>query len=186
MPDSNVLCVALDVPLATLFDYLTLEGETIGIGERVAVPFGKRERVGVVVATAESSELPRERLKPATRALRDAPPLPGEWLELMRFLSGYYQRPLGETVISSLPPRLRSLKPLPKKALLTAVPAAAELRASFVTGHALTAEQLSAVRHIEEGLGAFHPVLLHGVTGSGKTEVYLHAIARVLDRKSVV
>ena len=186
MPDSNVLCVALDVPLATLFDYLTLEGETIGIGERVAVPFGKRERVGVVVATAESSELPRERLKPATRALRDAPPLPGEWLELMRFLSGYYQRPLGETVISSLPPRLRSLKPLPKKALLTAVPAAAELRASFVTGHALTAEQLSAVRHIEEGLGAFHPVLLHGVTGSGKTEVYLHAIARVLLRSGQV
>ena len=43
-----------------------------------------------------------------------------DWLALMRFLSGYYQRPLGETVISSLPPRLRSTKPLPKKVLKSA------------------------------------------------------------------
>ena len=33
----------------------------------------------------------------------------------MRFLAAYYQRPLGETVAGALPPRLRSLKALPKK-----------------------------------------------------------------------
>jgi len=180
LPATNVLRVALDVPLDTLFDYLPPDGENVEVGERVVVPFGKRERAGVVVERADESALPAARLKPVSRVLRDAPALPAEWLSLLRFLAGYYQRPLGETVISSLPPRLRSLKALPKKALLPAAPAAPGLRATFVAGHALTAEQAAAVERIAAGFGGFQPALLHGVTGSGKTEVYLHAIARIL------
>lgn len=170
--------VALDVPLGTLFDYLPPQDDKAGIGDRVVVPFGRRERVGVVAELAETSDLPADRLKPIARVLHDAPALPAGWLELMRFLSGYYQRPLGETMISSLPPRLRSLKPLPKKALIPA-PAHANA-ASFVPGHTLTAEQLAAIDTLVGSLGRFHTALLHGVTGSGKTEVYLHLIARVI------
>jgi primosomal protein N' (replication factor Y) len=97
----------------------------------------------------------------------------------MRFLSGYYQRPLGETIISSLPPRLRSVKPLPRKALASpAEPSSAR----FVATHALTQGQTAAFETIESTFGRFQPFLLHGVTGSGKTEVYLHLIARVLGR----
>jgi len=180
LPAPRVLSVALDVPLATLFDYLPLADDAVGVGERVAVPFGRRERVGVVAELADASTIPVDRLKLITRVLRDAPPLPAAWLDLARFLSGYYQRPFGETVVCALPPRLRSLKPLPKKSLHAPQTVPAALRASFVSGHVLTDAQAAAVQRIAAGLGRFHPLLLHGVTGSGKTEVYLRSIAQVL------
>ncbi len=49
-------------------------------------------------------------------------------------------------------------------------------------GPPLNPEQQAAVLAVREGLDAFHPYLLEGVTGSGKTEVYLNAIATVLQR----
>jgi primosomal protein N' (replication factor Y) len=44
----------------------------------------------------------------------------------------------------------------------------------------LTAEQAQAVSAISGRIGGFHPFLLLGITGSGKTEVYLHAIAETI------
>src|ERR1700704_577091 len=109
--------VALDVPLARLFDYALPEGLNVRVGDRVTVQFGTRQQLGVVMETDTASELPASRLKALVAVREDAPALPPEWLELMRFLSSYYQRPLGETVIGSLPPRLRSVRALAKKAL---------------------------------------------------------------------
>jgi primosomal protein N' (replication factor Y) len=98
----------------------------------------------------------------------------------MRFLSAYYQRPLGETVMGALPPRLRSLKPLPKGVRESEAPRQASPR--FVSSHTPTAEQAQSIERIGGALGRFQTFLLHGVTGSGKTEVYLRLIARVLGR----
>jgi len=178
----QVLRVALDVPLATLFDYARPADLAITPGDRVVVPFGTRPRVGVVVEEADASAIPPARLKPVSRVLDDAPRLAPQWLEFMRFLAAYYQRPVGETVIAALPPRLRSLKPLPKKVLAAgdATPASARL----VTSHTPTAAQALAIERIGAALGRFQAFLLHGVTGSGKTEVYLRLIARVLDSGS--
>ena len=171
--------VALDVPLAKLFDYALPDAAQAGVGDRVVVPFGARQRLGVVVEIDAASELPASRMKAIAAVRDDAPPLPGDWLELMRFLSGYYQRPLGETIISALPPRLRSVRPLPRKSLASA---AAATSARFVPTHALTPQQVRAVERIGGSFGRFAAFLLHGVTGSGKTEVYLNLIARVLER----
>ena len=175
--DFSCVRVALDVPLAKLFDYALPEGAKVEIGDRVTVPFGARQKLGVVIDALAASELPAARVKQLVAVRDDAPRLPADWLELMRFLSGYYQRPLGETVIASLPPRLRSVKALPKKALARPEEPSDP---AFLTNHEPTKEQRTAIERIAASAGAFSPFLLHGVTGSGKTEVYLHAIARAL------
>src|SRR5574341_2104212 len=119
LPVREISCVrvALDVPLAKLFEYSLPEEIEARVGDRVAVRFGAQQRIGVVIEERVVPELPIERIKPIGALRSDAPPLSADWIALMRFLSGYYQRPLGETVISALPPRLRSTKPLPKKVL---------------------------------------------------------------------
>ena len=177
----KVLRVALEVPVAKLFDYLGGDAACAEVGDRVVVPFGARERVGVVVDIADDSVVAAARLKPATRVLEGAPRLSAAWLEYMRVLAAYYQRPFGETVAGALPPRLRSLKALPKrrKSAQTAESGAAD---RFVPGHAPNEAQTRAIERIGASSGAFKPFLLHGITGSGKTEVYLRAIAEVVAR----
>ena len=167
------------MPVPKLFDYAVPGGMHARIGDRVTVPFGARERTGVVVALETASALPAQRIKALVAVRDDAPPLPPDWLELMRFLSDYYHRPFGETVIGALPPRLRSVKPLPRKVL---EPAEAPSAAQFVPNHALTAPQVVVRDRLSASFGRFGAFLLHGVTGSGKTEVYLHLIARALEQ----
>src|SRR5690349_8701915 len=181
LPDRGNSCarVALDVPLPRLFDYAVPSGAELACGDRVTVQLGRRNQTGVVIEADIASDVAAARLKSIIDVRNDAPRLPADWLELMRFLATYYQHPLGETVVAALPPRLRSVKPLPRKALQThGEPAGSE----FIPLHELTAQQTNVVDAIAAKLGKFAPVLLHGVTGSGKTEVYLNLIARVLAR----
>jgi primosomal protein N' (replication factor Y) len=173
----RVLRVALDVPVAKLFDYLADDGAP-EVGDRVVVPFGARQRVGVAVEIGDDSSVATAKLKPIARVLADAPRLSADWLEQMRFLASYYQRPLGETVAGALPPRLRSLKPLPRKPK-GAAPAAGD-PSRYVAGHAPNPAQAQAIARIGAALGGFQVFLLHGITGSGKTEVYLRLIAQVV------
>ena len=177
----TVLRVALDVPVAKLFDYLIDDAVPAAVGDRVVVPFGARRRVGVVIEVADASTVAVSRLKPVERVLQDAPRLTAAWLELMRFLASYYQRPFGETVAAALPARLRSLKPLPKRKKAQAKDASVTAH-RFVSGHEPNPAQVGAIERIGAALGSFRPFLLHGITGSGKTEVYLRLIAQVLSR----
>ena len=174
--ENSCIRVALDIPLPRLFEYALPDGIEARVGDRVAVRFGAQQRIGVVIEEGATPEIPPERLKPISAVRDDAPRLPQDWIALMRFLSGYYQRPLGETVISALPPRLRSMKPLPRKVLQQAAHAPG---ARFVPGHALLPAQAQVVERVSSAFTAF---LLHGVTGSGKTEVYLHLAAKALER----
>ena len=168
--------VALDVPLQKLFDYSLPDEINARVGDRVAVKFGAQEKIGIVIDERSHATVAAERIKPIGALRDDAPRLPADWIALMRFLSGYYQRPLGETMIAALPPRLRSPKPLPRKALEHDGEA---FGARFIPNHRLTSPQAEVLERIQDRFGAF---LLHGVTGSGKTEVYLHLVARALQR----
>ena len=168
-----VLRVALDLPLHRLFDYVAADASTADVGYRVRVPFGRSERIGVIVEVSESSDWPLEQLKAAGEILRDLPPLPDDFFSLCEFASTYYQAPLGEVVMQGLPAGLKRVAPPTRRqARASRSPPAAPVPE-------LTAEQTVVLAAIDVQAG-FVAHLLHGVTGSGKTEVYLRLIERVL------
>ena len=168
-----VLRVALDLPLHRLFDYVISEASTADIGLRVRVPFGRGEKIGVIAEVVDSSEWPLTQLKPAGEILRDVPPLPADFLRLCHFASGYYQAAFGEVVMQALPVGLKRLDP-PNRRNARPGPLTAAIERPV-----LTDEQTVAVEAIDPTAG-FSAHLLHGVTGSGKTEVYLRLIERAL------
>jgi primosomal protein N' (replication factor Y) len=249
-----IVRVALDVPLSTLFDYTVAEGIAVTAGQRVVVPFGKRQMVGVAMEVAAATEMAPERVKPVKRVLHDSLPLSAGLLGLLGFCSDYYRYPIGQTVLAALPARLRSDKPVvgkpvlsyrltdsgaaldlddfPKRKivqrrilaklavqpcnlaqlkslsatagkqlkvlvaegwvesvahsgdpLLNPLPQAGEEANEkghiFHGAHALTGEQQQAVDAIARASG-YACFLLHGITGSGKTEVYVHLMHDVL------
>jgi primosomal protein N' (replication factor Y) len=173
----SIARVALDVPIDEAFDFRVPEGLEAPRGALVIVPFGRTRRVGVVVGHARRSQVPAARLRDIEARVGDVPPLAARELELYDFCARYYQRPVGEVVAAALPPRLRQVRRRPVKPL---IPAAAT--PSSGAKPALTPEQSGALARIEASFDRFHPVLLQGITGSGKTEVYLRAIAAALDR----
>ena len=195
--------VALDVPLAGPFDYLPPSDDPLtadDIGRRVLVPFGRRRLAGVVLAVEVVSDWPAEQLKTVESIDRRAPPVPAEVLALASFAAEYYRANLGEVLLPALPPALRSTRqwrmprPLVRGPLEQPAPPAgadpdtddADDRGAARTPAAaptLTAEQAAALATFSPKLAAgFSTTLLHGVTGSGKTEVYLRLLADVLGR----
>jgi primosomal protein N' (replication factor Y) len=274
--------VALDHPLPTLFDYRCETAPAPAPGTLVAVPFGKRSVVGMVVEVSAHSDVPAERIRDVRAACEGCAPLSAEWLALVAFAADYYQRSLGEVALPALPqalrdperwPRLFAVSPrfrltesgrsalpdaLPARALAlrrlaaalsdgraldlpdarelhpkaaatlaawqqqgwvelerdrepagpagaarvgengaslacgdealaagdavppVGAPASANGAAARAPRPVLTDEQAQAVQAIAEARG-FSPFLLHGVTGSGKTEVYLRAIEALFD-----
>ncbi|BDG10448.1 replication restart helicase PriA [Anaeromyxobacter paludicola] len=91
-----------------------------------------------------------------------------------------------EELRAALPKARPALTALVKRGLARVeaeapAPAGAELPAS-AAAPALTPAQAAALAAVEEAAGAYTPFLLLGVTGSGKTEVYLQAIARARAR----
>lgn len=177
----SILRIALNLPLPRLFDYLAPEADVSDIGYLVSVPFGRSVRIGVIVDWMASSEQPLDKLKPITAVLRDIPPLPSDWLALCEFCARYYQAPLGEVMAFGLPTLLRrGKKPRPKKAKPDTQSAKEKLNpAPIISLPPLLAGQQTAVAQIVSTT-AFQTFLLHGVTGSGKTEVYLRAIEATL------
>ncbi|HEY3326155.1 MAG TPA: primosomal protein N' [Novimethylophilus sp.] len=106
----SILRVALDVPLATLFDYLD-GGRHAEVGSRVLVPFGRRQIAGIVLEKPEQSQMAQERLKPVLAVFDGEPTLSVETMRLARFCAEYYHYPVGQAVMSVLPGRLRDVKP---------------------------------------------------------------------------
>jgi primosomal protein N' (replication factor Y) len=169
--------IALDVPLDECFDFLVPEALEVPVGALVVVPFGRTRKVGVVIGLPLESGVESKRLRALERVVDDIPPLGLADLELFEFCSTYYQRPLGEVIAASLPPRLRQVSRRALKA-----PEPSQPRPELIVAQALNADQAAAVQACLARCGEFAPTLLHGVTGSGKTEVYLHLIADALRR----
>ncbi|WP_397533909.1 primosomal protein N' [Roseateles sp.] len=192
------LRVVVDAPahsgLAGPLDYLSEHALTPGT--LVTVPLGRRELTGIVWDDGEPADesLDASQLRNIGAALDALPPLSPNWRALLDFSAAYYQRSVGEVALSVLPPQLRELdgkklqarlKKLDKwtAAVEQARPdpgAATALRPELSPAQAEALAQLDGLLAPGEPTSAPPPLLLYGVTGSGKTEVYLRAAEHAL------
>jgi primosomal protein N' (replication factor Y) len=179
---AKIVEVLLDLPIAPYFDYRWEErlGEPPLKGDWVVVPWGRGRRVGLVNKVKMHTEWPADRVKAVLARVDNAPVLPASWWTLTEFASTYYHRHLGEVALPALPKMLRtppSDKPRARRLSRTIEPGS---RPSANFGDLTpTVEQQHALGQLSAATG-FVCYLLHGVTGSGKTEVYLRWIAQRL------
>jgi primosomal protein N' (replication factor Y) (superfamily II helicase) len=117
-------------------------------------------------------------LRQVIAVLEAVAPLSAHWLQLVQFTAHYYQRLLGEVAMAALPPQLRDLTPVQLARRFKKQATAPEtLATALQSPWPLSEQQAEVLSQMAEASG---PFLLHGATGSGKTEVYLQAVARCL------
>jgi len=153
-------------------------------GARVEVPFGARTVTGYVVERTRASDVPTP--KPLTRVLDEPPPLDEKAVQIALWIAARYVAPLGEVIKAMLPTGVRSAKPGGRKRgpRTTSRSVSAIDEAAITQAPPLTDAQQQAAAPLLRAVDGHEHVrlLLHGVTGSGKTEVYLAAIAHALQR----
>ncbi len=150
----------------------------LAAGQLVRVSLGRREVLGVVwELLPDSGGLAPAQTKAVLGALEGLAPLSATWRKLVAFTAGYYQRSLGEVALAALPPQLRELSTLQLARRLKRPISDTSSAESLRELVELSPEQAAALAQLEAD---HRPALLFGSTGSGKTEVYLRAAARVL------
>lgn len=175
--------VIVDTPVLGPLDYRLPGDMTAAVGDRVVVPLGTRRVVGIVVAVSTVCDFDASKTRAVSRVLSDIPPLPDAWLKLTAFAARYYVRTWGEAAMGGLPLFLKrmpgkrheqTMARLRKPVEAKSVPEAAKPE--------LTDEQSAVLEAMGKKAG-FAPFLLFGVTGAGKTEVYLRLIEDALARE---
>jgi len=247
--------VAVPKPLRQYFDYLTTNeiASTLLPGTRVKIPFGRQQLIGVVLSTQQPSQFDINKLKPITEVLDQTPCFPSDIVDLLIWMSRYYQYPIGEVFSHALPALLRQGKPavpatetywqlteqgktcepstlgrakkqqqvmtylqyedngkafstsqlndqwdnwrdamrrLEEKGLVEQKQKSAiftdSIKEPIQALHTLNPEQQQATDSIIDSLGQHQAFVLEGITGSGKTEVYMSCILEVVKRQQQV
>ena len=185
--------VAVPIPLASeeSFVYEYPEDEAVEPGLRVLVPVGPRRVCGTVLGV--EPKRPAFRVRPIAGIPEPRLVVTRELLDLCRWVADYYAATLGEVLQAAAP----SPNALRRRAAAPSAVAPGEggwHATEPPRRERLNEEQLAALERLEAALGsaaleasgatsrAFHSFLLYGVTGSGKTAVYLHAAAEAIRR----
>lgn len=191
-------CVKVCIPntARTHYDYAYTLGATLPyIGARVMVPFRNKILLGFVVDHG-FVEKKSVQLK-SIQAVLDAEPLLSlEILSLCRWVAQYYQAPLSEVLPWVLPKSYRSGFLQSKctdseENIEENIEEKNSTREKYCNTvhpmpYALNSEQQAAVLSIKPWLNQYRCFLLYGITGSGKTEVYLQVIQEVLAQQKQV
>ena len=187
--------------LDKIYDYSIPQAlaDKVQIGSQVGIPFGRRTTIGYVVGLKETSEV--KGLKDILEVKSDRPLFQKEALELAKWMSEYYDCFFISALRAVMPPgtaqkekRKRSGRPclparLAKRAGRACSANSRSSKASFATtikpGLPLTPDQQTALDAIVKSIDSQNSetFLLHGITGSGKTEVYMQAIEHCLKKK---
>ncbi|MDF1645673.1 MAG: primosomal protein N' [Legionellaceae bacterium] len=161
------------------FDYLAPSNTPPVIGARVWVSFRKTERVGIVIGSGKP-EHQHIKLKPITSIIDQEPIISEHLLSLCQWMARYYHAPLSDVLTLALPKKYREGQKI------TVLPPEKSDTKDTEAALALNPEQTSALHMMMTALHQYQTFVLDGVTGSGKTEVYLQLAARVLEQNKQV
>ena len=168
--------IILPLAIRDCYTYSVPDGLSIPVpGTRVIVPLMKKEVRGVVLRehTEPIDEEWKSKIRPITSVIDSAPVVSREQLALWQWMSSYYMCSLGEVMAAALPGGLDKRLTNPPKRRKKAL--------EVYTGpiepmHALSEAQQRAVEAIHQCYRQKAITLLHGVTSSGKTDIYIHLI----------
>jgi len=169
--------VLVNLPIEGPFDYKVPKSmaDKIQKGCRVWVSFGMRRLVGCVIDFASTSNISTP--KEIEQLIDDEPLLDSNMLEFTKQIAKYYLCSWGEAIEAAIPSSL-------KKGRIKVTARKKETEEEFEHSGSLipTEEQKKALNSISKSIkeGQHEVFMLHGITGSGKTEVYLQAIGEVL------
>ncbi len=173
MSDLTHWKVAVEAPLFEPLTYSSSSALPLARGQTVSVPLGRGQRLvrGVVLGPAE----PYEKSKPVHSVNSEFPQLPEKYLTWLEWLASYYIYPIGMITQLAFPPLKKALKER-KSSRPPVIPVLEKSQRPD-----LTPEQKKVFEDITVQPG-FNVHLAFGVTGSGKTEVYLRLLEKVLER----
>lgn len=163
------------VPNLDPLDYLNVEKLELKIGDLVIVPFRSKKLLGAVWKLQEKTEIPLEKLKPIEQKTPFS--IATIDLEFIEWIANYYLFNLGHIFKLLLPSQISTwiIKGRPYKALIN------QLEPKYIEPN-FNPEQIEAIEQIKKLLlSKNHNIILDGVTGSGKTEIYLAAINQVIE-----
>lgn len=150
---------------------LTYSSETpLKIGQIVEIPLGHQSTIGIVV---KNTTQPNFDTKLITKIIYEQP-LPKKLVDALFWLSSYYRCPLSTVIQAALPRGITKNRrgKLPEDPNITPI------------DNPLNSAQRAAIRAIEENPA--NTILLHGITGSGKTNIYIELCARTLAKNQSV
>ncbi len=174
---NSVIKVVVNTPLRRSFDYLPPENINFQLspGLRVKVPFGKRELVGLIVDTSKESDFDLDDLKRIIEVIDQEPLFNTPMMKLFKWAASYYHYPLGQVIHNVIPAHVRQGKELATKSSKQLNQE--DIIKKLIDELVLNKQQEQAKDFILKQGNNFHCFLLEGVTGSGKTEVYMQLIA---------
>ncbi len=182
----QVINVAVNYPLYQTFKYsVPNKIGKVNIGERVLVPFGKKTVVGIVVKREKQVNKDKINyiLKPIIDIIDDHPVVNPEIMKICTWASDYYEYPLGQVIFGALPSQLKQGVPIANvKIFENQHKKVAEEKLEI----SLNNEQNSIFKKILRNTDSFSTSLIHGVTGSGKTEVYVKLAQEAIRKKKQV
>ena len=190
--EKMIVQVAIDSPLNQLFDYAWNEefAAPPQKGQIVQISFGRQECIGIVMQILDKTEYDLEKIK-KVQAIAPLPPISSDVVAMAEFAAIYYQRPIGEVLIPSIPKMWRQItkwellgkEKKSSKASASSKKTKASGVETEVNAISLNNDQSIIVEKLwnQSISKTFSCNLLQGVTGSGKTLTYLHWLKKILD-----
>ena len=174
--------IAVGLPIRQCFTYKSVAN--IKKGKRVIVPFGKKILVGIVVRkiSQPNSFNKSGAIKEIISTNEEFSCFDKSIFNTILWASDYYHHPIGEVFFSFMPTVLRNQGN--KIIAPTNEISTYELNESD-KNFKLTKEQATNLTKLKKVKG-FKPSLIYGVTGSGKTEIYLRLAEKLLKEKKAI